>query len=90
MLADRRIAFYATLSSVVILLSITAPKGQDISADTYPRYALLEPDSHQFKIYYEVTETRDRRALSFQLDSRRQRNVGRVSNRSGHGETAQI
>ena len=31
---------------------------QFISADTYTRYELLAPESHQFKIYYEVTETR--------------------------------
>src|SRR5437867_2077127 len=27
-------------------------KGQFISADTYTRYDLLPPDTHQFKIYY--------------------------------------
>ncbi|MEK6323011.1 MAG: hypothetical protein AABN33_15165 [Acidobacteriota bacterium] len=32
-------------------------RAQFISADTYTRYELLAPDSHQFKIYYEVTET---------------------------------
>jgi hypothetical protein len=32
--------------------------GQYISSDTYTRYELLAPESHQFKIYYEVTETR--------------------------------
>jgi hypothetical protein len=32
--------------------------GQYISADTYTRYGLLAPETHQFKIYYEVTETR--------------------------------
>jgi hypothetical protein len=31
---------------------------QFISGDTYTRYELLAPESHQFKIYYEVTETR--------------------------------
>jgi hypothetical protein len=31
---------------------------QYISADTYTRYELLAPETHQFKIYYEVTETR--------------------------------
>src|SRR5438552_18661040 len=31
--------------------------GQYISADTYTRYELLAPETHQFKIYYEVTET---------------------------------
>src|SRR5438093_592465 len=32
-------------------------RAQFISADTYTRYELLAPESHQFKIYYEVTET---------------------------------
>ncbi|HZS48447.1 MAG TPA: hypothetical protein VFC63_25485 [Blastocatellia bacterium] len=32
--------------------------GQFISSDTYTRYELLAPETHQFKIYYEVTETR--------------------------------
>jgi hypothetical protein len=32
--------------------------GQYVSADTYTRYELLAPETHQFKIYYEVTETR--------------------------------
>jgi hypothetical protein len=31
---------------------------QYISSDTYTRYELLAPETHQFKIYYEVTETR--------------------------------
>src|SRR5439155_10501119 len=35
-----------------------AALAQYISADTYTRYELLAPESHQFKIYYEVTETR--------------------------------
>jgi hypothetical protein len=30
---------------------------QFISADSYTRYELLAPETHQFKIYYEVTET---------------------------------
>src|SRR6476469_8138471 len=38
-----------------IILTVQA---QFASADTYTRYELLAPDSHQFKIYYEVTETR--------------------------------
>ncbi|HEY8205823.1 MAG TPA: hypothetical protein VIF81_13905 [Pyrinomonadaceae bacterium] len=42
---------------LVILLSGSA-FGQFISADTYTRYELLAPETHQFKIYYEVTETR--------------------------------
>lgn len=31
---------------------------QYVSSDPYTRYELLKPDSHQFRIYYEVTETR--------------------------------
>lgn len=31
---------------------------QYVSSDTYSLYELLAPESHQFKIYYEVTETR--------------------------------
>src|SRR5438132_4545421 len=54
------------LHSRVGLLGIIAMCGaapaqveaQFISADTYTRYELLAPESHQFKIYYEVTETR--------------------------------
>src|SRR2546426_7389680 len=41
---------------VLALLSATTP-AQFISSDTYTRYELLAPESHQFKIYYEVTET---------------------------------
>src|SRR6266446_732877 len=33
-------------------------EAQFITADTYTRYELLAPETHQFKIYYEVTETR--------------------------------
>ncbi len=51
-----------TLHTLVGLLCIIAVcgtvSGQYISADTYTRYELLAPESHQFKIYYEVTETR--------------------------------
>ena len=37
--------------------TMTSAIGQFVSADTYTRYELLAPESHQFKIYYEVTET---------------------------------
>jgi len=50
-----------SLNLVVSLWSIAmcgAVAGQYISADTYTRYELLPPETHQFKIYYEVTETR--------------------------------
>jgi len=42
---------------IVVSVSPGAPS-QFISSDTYTRYELLAPDTHQFKIYYEVTETR--------------------------------
>src|SRR5689334_4509665 len=51
-----------SLTRVVLAMSILAipmsSSGQFISSDTYTRYELLGPNTHQFKIYYEVTETR--------------------------------
>src|SRR2546430_3922214 len=41
-----------------VLAGVGANHGQSISADTYTRYELLAPETHQFRIYYEVTETR--------------------------------
>jgi len=41
-----------------MLAACAIAPGQYISSDTYTRYELLAPDTHQFKIYYEVTETR--------------------------------
>src|SRR2546425_8505203 len=46
------------LGWLAIIASCAAAFGQYISADTYTRYELLAPETHQFKIYYEVTETR--------------------------------
>ena len=47
---------------LILLVAISDPPAspavQYISSDTYTRYELLAPESHQFKIYYEVTETR--------------------------------
>ncbi len=40
------------------MASCGVASAQFISADTYTRYELLAPETHQFKIYYEVTETR--------------------------------
>jgi hypothetical protein len=51
-------AFYSLLLSLVILTGKGVTSGQYISGDTYTRYELLAPETHQFKIYYEVTETR--------------------------------
>jgi hypothetical protein len=48
-----------TLPGLLCVLAVCgAAAGQYISSDTYTRYELLAPESHQFKIYYEVTETR--------------------------------
>jgi hypothetical protein len=55
---DKRTAFYSLTLSLVIQAGFGAAQGQYISADTYTRYELLAPETHQFKIYYEVTETR--------------------------------
>ncbi len=41
-----------------VCASCSFASAQYISADTYTRYELLAPETHQFKIYYEVTETR--------------------------------
>jgi hypothetical protein len=43
---------------IAVLISLAQTgEAQFISSDTYTRYELLPPESHQFKIYYEVTET---------------------------------
>src|ERR1700730_13932681 len=48
-----------TLPGLLCVLAVCgAAAGQYISSDTYTRYELLAPETHQFKIYYEVTETR--------------------------------
>ena len=46
----------ALFLSLLIAQSSASP--QYITGDTYTRYELLPPETHQFKIYYEVTETR--------------------------------
>ena len=46
------------VAAVQITLLFSTALAQYISADTYTRYELLAPETHQFKIYYEVTETR--------------------------------
>lgn len=45
------------LPIIAIASTATAP-AQFISSDSYTRYELLAPETHQFRIYYEVTETR--------------------------------
>ena len=49
------------VSLCLIAIGGAAPvqvEAQFITADTYTRYELLAPETHQFKIYSEVTETR--------------------------------
>ena len=46
------------LGLLCVLALCGTAAGQYISSDTYTRYELLAPETHQFKIYYEVTETR--------------------------------
>ena len=55
---NKRPTFYATTLLFVICASAGVARAQFISGDTYTRYELLAPETHQFKIYYEVTETR--------------------------------
>jgi hypothetical protein len=58
----RRKTRFRTRSLSIFLIAISfhgiCLAVQYISSDTYTRYELLAPESHQFKIYYEVTETR--------------------------------
>jgi len=55
---NKRMLIPNLVRSLCIIAMCGAAAGQFISADTYTRYELLSPESHQFKIYYEVTETR--------------------------------
>ncbi len=54
----RRTMFQYLAGLFCIMAACGSAAGQYISADTYTRYELLAPETHQFKIYYEVTETR--------------------------------
>jgi len=43
---------------LLLLLALASPAwSQYVTSDTYTRYELLAPETHQFRIYYEVTET---------------------------------
>jgi len=53
-----RPVFFVIVVSLLVISSRSIA-AQYISADTYTRYELLAPETHQFKIYYEVTETRN-------------------------------
>src|SRR5256886_9144978 len=55
---ERVVTIIGRIGIVCVLASCGAVSGEYISADTYTRYELLAPETHQFKIYYEVTETR--------------------------------
>ena len=55
---NRRRLITNLLGLVWFVAMCGAAAAQFISADTYTRYELLAPETHQFKIYYEVTETR--------------------------------
>jgi hypothetical protein len=56
---DLLVALITSLLSLIAIPAITQiVNAQFISGDTYTRYELLAPETHQFKIYYEVTETR--------------------------------
>jgi hypothetical protein len=43
---------------IILLAAATTTQAQMVSSDSYTRYELLAPETHQFRIYYEVTETR--------------------------------
>src|SRR5215475_610079 len=47
-----------TCFAATLLLASIGARAQYISADTYTRYELLAPETHQFRIFYEVTETK--------------------------------
>ena len=61
--SKKRILISNLVSSLYIIAmcgaGVAEAEAQFISADTYTRYELLAPETHQFKIYYEVTETRE-------------------------------
>src|SRR5262249_38050609 len=42
---------------LILQATVASATGQFISSDAYTRYELLAPETHQFKIYYEVTQT---------------------------------
>jgi len=52
----RKTCLTVTIWAMLLAASAVAP-GQYISSDSYTRYELLAPETHQFRIYYEVTET---------------------------------
>ena len=59
----RMICFFA----LWLLWPTGAAFAQYVSADTYTRYELLAPETHQFRIFYEVTETRPGARFHFNI-----------------------
>ena len=57
-LSKKPILIPKLIASLCIIAMCGMAAAQFISADTYTGYELLAPETHQFKIYYEVTETR--------------------------------
>jgi hypothetical protein len=53
-------------AATILTASVGVP-AQYISADTYTRYELLAPETHQFRIFYEVTETRPGARFHFNI-----------------------
>jgi hypothetical protein len=51
--------------TIALLLASGWASGQYVSSDSYTRYELLAPETHQFKIYYEVTETQPNARFHF-------------------------
>ena len=47
------------------MLAYGCASAQYTSSDSYTRYELLGPETHQFKIYYEVTETTPKARFHF-------------------------
>jgi hypothetical protein len=52
---------------LVLAAGLTAQVREYVTADTYTRYELLAPDTHSFKIIYEVTETRSGARFHFNI-----------------------
>ena len=48
---------YEGAALLLFLFVASGARAQFISSDAYTRYELLAPESHQFRIYYEVTQT---------------------------------
>ena len=56
--APRCLTLHFCVPAIIVIAVTMIAQAQFISSDSYTRYELLSPDTHQFRIYYEVTETR--------------------------------